>query len=257
MVHSLAKWKRHTLARYGFEPGEGILTDMRALRPDEDSLSAKHSVYVDQWDWEKVIDETERSVAFLKQTVRQIYAALLATEASLAEQGERTRLAEQVYFIDSEALAQQFPELSPKQREREITRQHGSVFIMGIGGQLKEGQPHDVRAPDYDDWSTLSEEGFTGLNGDLLVWHDGLQDALELSSMGIRVDSTALLQQLELSRQQHRAELPWHQALLTGQLPLTIGGGIGQSRVVMQLLQLDHSAQAQCGVWPEKVKHAL
>jgi aspartate--ammonia ligase len=257
VVHSLAKWKRHTLARYGFEPGEGILTDMRALRPDEDSLSAKHSVYVDQWDWEKVIDESQRSVAFLKQTVRQIYAALLATEASLAEQGERTRLAEQVYFIDSEALAQQFPELSPKQREREITRQHGSVFIMGIGGLLKEGQPHDVRAPDYDDWSTLSEEGFTGLNGDLLVWHDGLQDALELSSMGIRVDSTALLQQLELSRQQHRAELPWHQALLTGQLPLTIGGGIGQSRVVMQLLQLDHIAQAQCGVWPEEVKHAL
>lgn len=256
VVHSLAKWKRQTLARYGFEPGEGILTDMRALRPDEDSLSAKHSVYVDQWDWEKVIDESQRSVTFLKQTVRAIYAALRATETSLAEPAAKP-LAEQVHFIDSEALAKQFPTLSPKQREREITRQYGSVFIMGIGGQLQEGRPHDVRAPDYDDWSTLSEEGFTGLNGDLLVWHEGLQDALELSSMGIRVDRSALLQQLQLSRQQHRAELPWHQALLTGELPLTIGGGIGQSRVVMQLLQLDHIAQAQCGIWPQAIANAL
>ena len=258
VVHSLAKRKRQTLARYQFERGEGIVTDMRALRPDEDMLGAKHSVYVDQWDWEMVIAEEQRSIDFLKQTVRAIYSALKNTEITLQQQhGLSPTLAEEIFFIDSQTLVERYPTLSAKQREQEIARQYGSVFIIGIGGLLKNGERHDIRAPDYDDWSTPAGEGISGLNGDLLVWHKGLQDALELSSMGIRVDAAALRRQLQLSRQQQRAELPWHQSLLAGQLPLTIGGGIGQSRVVMQLLQLDHIAQAQCGVWASPIEGAL
>lgn len=258
VVHSLAKWKRQTLAKYQFEEGEGIVAQMRALRPDEEQLGPKHSVYVDQWDWEKVISDKQRSIAYLQETVGAIYSALKQTEASLtAVVPHDPQLPDDVVFVHSETLAQQYPQLTPKQREREVVKEHGAVFIIGIGADLSDGQAHDVRAPDYDDWSTPSVDGFTGLNGDLLVWHAGLDDALELSSMGIRVDQDALLRQLEKSRQQHRAELPWHQALLTGELPLTIGGGIGQSRVVMQLLQLDHIGKVQCSVWPDAMEGVL
>ena len=258
VVHSLAKWKRQTLAKYGFAVGEGIITDMRALRPDEDSLGAKHSVYVDQWDWEQVISETQRSSEYLKQVVATIYAALKRTEQRLSEQfGVPACLSPSLHFIHSQELVERYPQLTPKQRERAITREHGSVFIMGIGSPLTDGQAHDVRAPDYDDWSSIADDGRTGLNGDLLVWHEAIDDALELSSMGIRVDADALVRQLQLSRQQHRAQLPWHQSLLTGELPLTIGGGIGQSRVVMQLLQLDHIAKTHCSVWPQAIQGAL
>lgn len=258
VVHSLAKWKRQTLARYQFDQGEGIVAQMRALRPDEEALGPKHSVYVDQWDWEKVISEEQRSIDYLKTTVRAIYRALKHTEQRLADVCQHDyQLPEEVFFIHSEELSQRYPSLTPKQREREIVKAHGAVFIIGIGGQLSDGQAHDVRAPDYDDWSTMADSGYTGLNGDLLVWHPLLDDALELSSMGIRVDKKALLRQLEQSQQLQRSELPWHQSLLAGELPLTIGGGIGQSRVVMQLLQLSHIGQAQCSVWPEAVEGAL
>jgi len=258
VVHSLAKWKRQTLARYQFDVGEGIVTEMKALRPDETTLGAKHSVYVDQWDWELVIDAQQRSESFLRTTVEKVYQALQATEQALCKEYQQSPLLPQsIQFIHSEDLLQQYPGLTPKQRERQITKQYGAVFILGIGGALSDGAAHDVRAPDYDDWSTPIDGGRTGLNGDLLVWHPGLDDALELSSMGIRVDQTALARQLAISRQQHRAELPWHQQLIAGQLPLTIGGGIGQSRVAMQLLQLDHIAKVQCGVWPKAIEGAL
>ena len=258
VVHSLAKWKRQLLGEYGFSEGEGILTHMTALRPDEESLGHKHSVYVDQWDWEKVIAEHDRSVAYLKCTVRRIYAALLRTVECIPEIRARgLELPDDIYFIHSETLAQQYPELSSKQREREITKAYGAVFIIGIGARLSDGQAHDARAPDYDDWSTVSETGETGLNGDLLVWHEAIDDALELSSMGIRVDKAALKRQLELSQQQSKACLPWHKSLIGGKMPLTIGGGIGQSRVVMFLMQDSHIAKVQASVWPEEVTQSL
>lgn len=258
VVHSLAKWKRQTLAQYQFAVGEGIVTQMKALRPDEESLGPKHSVYVDQWDWERVISEEQRSIAYLRETVQQVYHALQEAEKAVCKvSGEAPKLVQDLFFIHSQDLAQSYPQLTAKQREREIVKAHGAVFIIGIGAPLADGKKHDERAPDYDDWSTVTDGGYTGLNGDLLVWHEELDDALELSSMGIRVDQAALKRQLEMSQQQHRSEQPWHQALLTGKLPLTIGGGIGQSRVVMQLLGLDHIGKAQCSVWPQQVEGAL
>ena len=258
VVHSLAKWKRYTLGRYGFGAGEGIVTQMKALRPDEEALSSVHSVYVDQWDWEKVITEEQRSLAFLIQTVERIYAALRQTEQQYIEQhGGTGTLPEKIQVVHAEDLITAYPDLTAKQRERKVVKQHGAVFLVGIGGELSHGHAHDVRAPDYDDWSSVNEQGSTGLNGDILVWHPVLDDALELSSMGIRVDQQALKRQLAISEQEEKLQLPWHQSLLAGELPLTIGGGIGQSRVVMQILQSDHIAKVQCGVWPEPIAEAL
>lgn len=258
VVHSLAKWKRYTLGRYGFGAGEGIVTQMKALRPDEEALSSVHSVYVDQWDWEKVITEEQRSLAYLIQTVERIYAALRQTEQQYIEQhGGTETLPEKIQVVHAEDLITAYPDLTAKQRERKVVKQHGAVFLVGIGGELSHGHAHDVRAPDYDDWSSVNEQGSTGLNGDIIVWHPELDDALELSSMGIRVDQQALKRQLAISQQEEKLQLPWHQSLLAGELPLTIGGGIGQSRVVMQILQSDHIAKVQCGVWPEAIAEAL
>ncbi|MGM0631439.1 MAG: aspartate--ammonia ligase [Pseudomonadota bacterium] len=258
VVHSLAKWKRYTLGRYGFDAGEGIVTLMKALRPDEEALSSVHSVYVDQWDWEKVITEEQRSLSFLSKTVERIYSALRETERLYTETYDADNvLPETIHVVHTEELIKAYPELTTKQRERKIVKQYGAVFLVGIGGELSHGHAHDVRAPDYDDWSSINEQGSTGLNGDIIVWHPALNDALELSSMGIRVDQQALKRQLSLSRQEEKLHLPWHQSLLAGDLPLTIGGGIGQSRVVMQILQSDHIAKVQCGVWPEPIAEAL
>ncbi|MEM0515491.1 aspartate--ammonia ligase [Pseudoalteromonas sp. YIC-827] len=256
VVHSLAKWKRKTLGDYGFSVGTGIYTHMKALRPDEERLSPIHSVYVDQWDWEKVICErTERSLASLKDTVTSIYGALKATEEYVAREfGIEPQLPEQIHFVHAEKLRQEYPDLSAKERERAICKRLGAVFLIGIGGKLADGLRHDVRAPDYDDWSTTAEEGLPGLNGDILVWNKVLEDAFEISSMGIRVCPESLLTQLELSGQSHKSAMPWHQALLAKELPQTIGGGIGQSRLVMLLLQKSHIGQVQVGVWSEEVK---
>lgn len=258
VVHSLAKWKRQMLGRFGFTAGEGIVTQMIALRPDEEQLGATHSVYVDQWDWEKVITEKQRSLCFLIETVESLYEGLRHTEQHVIKQfGGAEILPERLHIVHTEALAEAYPMLTPKQREHQITRQHGAVFLIGIGGALRHGEAHDDRAPDYDDWSSVNEAGYTGLNGDLLVWHTRLGQPLELSSMGIRVDQKALKRQLAIRRQQDKLSLPWHQSLIAGEMPLTIGGGIGQSRVVMQILQSEHIGQVHCGVWPDPVVGAL
>ena len=217
VVHSLAKWKRLTLADYDIQPGYGIYTDMNAIRADE-SLGNLHSIYVDQWDWERTITLEDRNIAFLKRIVRRIYSAMLRTEYLINETYPQLEpfLAREVFFIHAEELRRQYPGMTPKEREDAVTRDYGAVFIMGIGGLLADGKPHDLRAPDYDDWSSPNEEGFTGLNGDLLVWNPILQRAMELSSMGIRVDKESMLRQLELCGQQERKELFFHKKLLDG-----------------------------------------
>ncbi len=244
VVHSLAKWKRLALHRYGFRPGNGLLTDMNAIRRDED-VDNLHSVYVDQWDWEKVITREERCEAFLEETVRRIVSAICGTLDELKwGNGEiSTELCRDVTFISSQELEDLYPELSPKEREDRITKAHKTVFIKGIGGKLKSGQKHDGRAPDYDDWS---------MNGDLLFWHEPLGLALEISSMGIRVDEAALAAQLEAAGCQERAELPFHKMLLEGKLPLTIGGGIGQSRLCMLMLGKAHVGEVQASIWDKE-----
>ena len=254
VVHSLAKWKRHTLARFGFNEGEGLFVHMKALRPDEDSLDQTHSVYVDQWDWEKVIPAGKRNLAYLKDTVRAIYTAILETEAAVnAKFGLPRFLPQEITFIHSEDLVQRYPGMTDKQRENAICKEYGAVFLIGIGGNLSDGKPHDMRAPDYDDWTTPSEGEYKGLNGDILVWNPVLERAFELSSMGIRVDETALRKQLALANDEERLKLDWHQDLINGRLPLSIGGGIGQSRLVMLLLRKRHIGEVQSSVWPKSV----
>ena len=254
VVHSLAKWKRHTLARFGFNEGEGLFVHMKALRPDEDSLDQTHSVYVDQWDWEKVIPAGKRNLAYLKDTVRAIYTAMLETEAAVnAKFGLPRFLPQEITFIHSEDLVQRYPGMTDKQRENAICKEYGAVFLIGIGGNLSDGKPHDMRAPDYDDWTTPSEGEYKGLNGDILVWNPVLERAVELSSMGIRVDETALRKQLALANDEERLKLDWHQDLINGRLPLSIGGGIGQSRLVMLLLRKRHIGEVQSSVWPKSV----
>lgn len=241
VVHSLAKWKRATLGQYGFEAGEGIVTQMKALRPDEDQLSAVHSVFVDQWDWEQVIAEEQRTQAQLHATVKAIYAALQATlDDYKAGFGSDLSLPAEIKFLTSEELLQAYPELTPKEREHAAAEEHGAIFVEGIGGKLSDDSIHDVRAPDYDDWS---------LNGDVIVWNPILKQSLELSSMGIRVDRAALLKQLASSGRIDSESLPWHQKLLSGQLPQTVGGGIGQSRLCMWMMQKPHIGYVQHGVW--------
>ena len=252
VVHSLAKWKRLKLAELGIAPGRGIYTDMNALRPDEE-LDNIHSIYVDQWDWEKVIRREDRHLGFLKQTVRRIYEAIKVTENKLFVEFPQItpELPEDIHFVHAEELVQLYPGLSPKERENEIVRRWGAVFIIGIGGVLSDGQAHDGRAADYDDWSSPNEEGFKGLNGDILVWNNILQRPFELSSMGIRVDEEALRRQLEIKGESWKKDLPFHKSLLAGELPCTIGGGIGQSRLCMYLLRKAHIGEIQSSIWPE------
>lgn len=256
VVHSLAKWKRLTLAEYNIEPGYGIYTDMNAIRADEE-LGNLHSLYVDQWDWERTITAEQRNVNFLKQIVTRIYSAMRRTEYMVCEMYPQIKpfLPNDIRFIHAEELIQRYPNLSPKDREHAITKEYGAVFIIGIGCQLSDGKPHDLRAPDYDDYSTIDPEtGLPGLNGDLLVWNHVLERSVELSSMGIRVDKEALLRQLALSGQEQRKELYFHRRLLHGTLPLCIGGGIGQSRLCMLYLQKAHIGEIQASIWPEDMR---
>ena len=254
VVHSLAKWKRLALKRYQFHPGEGLYTDMNAIRRDEDTDNI-HSIYVDQWDWEKVITTEERTPERLQLCDERIYAALKRTEFLLSEQFPVLQpfLPDRIHFIHAEELRKQYPGLSPKEREERIACQFGAVFIRGIGGALGDGTIHDDRSPDYDDWSTEAEDGSVGLNGDIIVWNPVLQSAFEISSMGIRVDRAALEKQLWLKNAGDRKKLYFHSLLLEGKLPQTMGGGIGQSRLCMLLLQKCHIGEVQAGLWPDEV----
>ncbi|MDO4634589.1 MAG: aspartate--ammonia ligase [Streptococcus sp.] len=255
VVHSLAKWKRHTLARFGFNEGEGLFVHMKALRPDEDSLDATHSVFVDQWDWEKVIPSGRRNLAYLKETVEKIYKAIRLTELAVEARFDiESVLPKQITFIHTEELVERYPDLTPKERENAICKEFGAVFLIGIGGELPDGKPHDGRAPDYDDWTSESEKGFRGLNGDILVWNETLGTAFELSSMGIRVDKDALTRQLAITGDEERLKFDWHKRLLNDDFPLTIGGGIGQSRLAMFLLRKRHIGEVQSSVWPQAVR---
>ena len=246
VVHSLAKWKRLALHDYNFFVGNGLVTDMNAIRRDEE-LDNLHSIYVDQWDWEKVIDQSTRNEAYLKDTVRRIVSAICGTLDELKWQFSdlSTDLCRDVFFITAQELEDLYPQLTPKERENAAVREHKTVFIQQIGGKLKSGKPHDGRAPDYDDWS---------LNGDLLFWHEPLECALEISSMGIRVDSESLDKQLTEAGCDSRRKLPFHKMLLNGELPLTIGGGIGQSRLCMLLLGKAHIGEVQASLWDEETK---
>ncbi len=244
VVHSLAKWKRMALAKYGFATHTGLYTDMNAIRRDEicDNI---HSLYVDQWDWEKVIEESDRTVEFLQDTVRRIYAAILLTADFVERRHPEliNYLPREIKFITSQELLDKYPTLTAKERENAIAKEYGAVFLMQIGGRLSNGEKHDGRAPDYDDWA---------LNGDLLVYNRVLDSALELSSMGIRVDKETLIKQLTAENKLDRLELPFHKSLVNGELPLTIGGGIGQSRLCMQILQKAHIGEVHASVWPEE-----
>ena len=255
VVHSLAKWKRLTLAEYHIEPGHGIYTDMNAIRADEE-LDNLHSLYVDQWDWEAVITREQRTVAFLKDTVRRIYAAIRRTEYLTCETYPQLKpfLPEEITFIHSEDLLEMYPDKSPKEREDAICKRFGAVFVTGIGGRLSDGRKHDGRAPDYDDWSTVAEDGKVGLNGDILIWYPVLERSFELSSMGVRVDSEALRRQLKTEGKEDREKLYFHRKLLAGELPLTIGGGIGQSRLCMVMLHKAHIGEIQASIWPEEMR---
>ena len=243
VVHSLAKWKRVKLAEMGVQPGRGIYTDMNALRPDEE-LDNIHSIYVDQWDWEKVIRREDRSIDFLKKTVRRIYEAIKVTENKLYVEFPQIKpeLPEEIHFITSQELLDLYPTLDAKQREDAVTEKYRAVFIIGIGGTLSDGTRHDGRAADYDDWA---------LNGDLLLWNNVLGRAFEVSSMGIRVDEKSLMEQLKAKGEESKVSLMYHRKLLAGELPLTIGGGIGQSRLCMFLLRKAHIGEIQSSLWPE------
>lgn len=244
IVNSLAKWKRLALKRYGYKEGEGIWTDMNAIRPDE-VLDNLHSLYVDQWDWERVISEQDRTLSFLLGIVDLIYDAIKKTERVVAESCSiPVSLPDKIVHVSSETLEGRYLSLDRKQRETAIAREHGAVFLSKIGWPLKDGKPHDARAPDYDDWN---------LNGDIIVWNQVLSCAFELSSMGIRVDHASLLKQLEAANAMDRKELEFHKILLEGQLPLSIGGGIGQSRLCMLLLGKAHIGEVQASVWPPEM----
>lgn len=245
IVHSLAKWKRYALKRYGFQHGEGLYTDMNAIRRDEDTDNI-HSIYVDQWDWEKIISKEERTVDTLKQVVRTLYTALKNTEKYMAIQYDYIEeiLPKNITFITTQELEDLYPNLSPKEREYKIVKEKGAVFLMQIGDLLASGEKHDGRAPDYDDWS---------LNGDILVYYPVLDIALELSSMGIRVDENSLKSQLQKAGCEERAQLPFQKAILNGELPYTIGGGIGMSRICMFYLRKAHIGEVQCSIWPDDV----
>ena len=245
IVHSLAKWKRYALKKYGFHSGEGLYTDMSAIRRDEDTDNV-HSLYVDQWDWEKIISREERNMETLQYTVRKVYCALRDTEDFISRRYNYIEplLPDDIFFISSQELEDMFPDCSPKERENRIARAKGAVFISQIGKTLASGQRHDGRAPDYDDWE---------LNGDIIVYYPVLDTALELSSMGIRVDEVSLKEQLKEPGCEDRAGLPFQKSLLNGELPYTVGGGIGQSRICMYYLRKAHIGEVQSSLWPEDV----
>ncbi len=244
IVHSLAKWKRLALKRYGFQPGEGIYTDMNAIRRDEDTDNI-HSIFVDQWDWEKVITKEQRTVDTLKDAVKSVYEALRVTEKYIANKYQYVEcfLPEEITFITSQTLEDRYPDLTPRERENEAAREYGAIFLMQIGGALASGKPHDGRAPDYDDWN---------LNGDIIVYYPVLDMALELSSMGIRVDEGSLARQLQLAGCPERAELPFQKAILEQNMPYSVGGGIGQSRICMFFLRKAHIGEVQASLWREE-----
>ncbi len=248
VVQSLAKWKRMALKRYGFLPGEGLYTNMNAIRRDEE-LDNLHSCYVDQWDWEKVITKEQRTVETLQSVVRQIFKVIKHMEHEVWYKYPKAvnHLPEDIYFISSDELLSRYPDKTPKERENAIAKEHGCVFVMKIGDVLSDGKPHDGRAPDYDDWA---------LNGDILFWYNTLGCALEVSSMGIRVDEVSLASQLKKSGCEERRKLPYHKMLLGGELPYTIGGGIGQSRLCMLLLDRAHVGEVQASIWPEDMRQA-
>ncbi len=252
VVNSLAKWKRMALADYNIEPGYGLYTDMNAIRPDEE-LDNIHSLYVDQWDWERVMLPGERNLEFLKKNVRGIHEALKRTEFIVYEHFPSIPpvLPEEITFIHAEDLLGMYPDLSPKEREAKASEKYGAIFVIGIGGQLPDGSVHDGRAPDYDDWISATENGKIGLNGDIILWNPVLKIPFEISSMGIRVDKSSLLKQLEISGKEERKELYFHQRLLNGDLPLSIGGGIGQSRISMFFLRKAHVGEVQASIWPK------
>ena len=250
IVQSLAKWKRMALADLGFKPGYGLYTDMNAIRPDDD-IDAIHSIYVDQWDWEKVMDEGERNLDYLKKTVITIYGAIKRTAFNISELYPQLDdyLPEEITFVHTEEAKAMWPDKSPDEREYELAKKYGVVFLIGIG---YGNPPHSGRAPDYDDWSTPTVDGYHGLNGDIIVWDKVRGKNLELSSMGIRVDRASLLEQLKIRNAEERKDLYWHKRLLDGEFPQTIGGGIGQSRLCMFLLHKAHIGEVQASVWPEE-----
>lgn len=254
VVQSLAKWKRMSLADLEIEQGFGIYTDMNAIRPDEE-LSNIHSLYVDQWDWERVVSREERNLGFLKKIVKKIYTAILRTEFTVCEHYPAIKpiLPEEITFIHAEELEAEYPTLTPKERENTAAKKYGAIFIIGIGADMPSGEKHDGRAPDYDDWTTETVNGYKGLNGDIVIWNPVLESAFEISSMGIRVDEEALLRQLALSGTEERKNLYWHQRLLKGELPLSIGGGIGQSRLCMYFLRKAHIGEIQSSIWPDEM----
>ncbi len=254
IVQSLAKWKRLQLADFGLQAGEGIYTDMNAIRPDE-VLDSLHSIYVDQWDWERVMRPEERNLEFLHWVVEKIYDVIRRTERYMCHLYPEIRpeLPNEITFIHSEDLERLYPDLPPRGREKRVCQEHGAVFIIGIGADLPGGAPHDGRAPDYDDWSTPTDEGHKGLNGDILVYNPLLDCAYELSSMGIRVDPPALLRQLEIRDVEERKQLYFHRRLLNGELPQSIGGGIGQSRLCMLYLRKAHIGEIQSSLWPKEM----
>jgi aspartate--ammonia ligase len=257
IVHSLAKWKRLKLWELDVEFNEGIVTDMKAIRGDEE-FSAIHSIYVDQWDWEVRISKEERNLSYLKTCVRNIYLALKETEQDIFREYPDLKpvLPQDITYIHSEELLQRYPGYSIKEREDAVAREYGAVFVIGIGKELSDGKAHDGRAPDYDDWSSPNEEGYYGLNGDLIVWDEVLGKALELSSMGIRVDRNSLLTQLAAKGSTDKLKFYFHNLLASGELPESIGGGIGQSRVCMFLLRKKHIGEVQAGIWPESVRES-
>jgi aspartate--ammonia ligase len=251
-LFSLAKWKRMMLADYGFRHGEGLYTDMNAIRPDEECLDNLHSVYVDQWDWERIISPQERSLEFLKWVVARIYEVLKQTEQAVhwRYQDLQPSLPAEITFVHSEDLLAEYPNLGPRQREDQVARKYGAVFVIGIGGQLADGTLHDGRAPDYDDWITPTGNGRKGLNGDIILWYPLLERGFEISSMGIRVDPQTLVQQLDIRGVPQRRDFEWHRRLLKGELPLSVGGGIGQSRLCMFFLRKLHVGEVHAGIWP-------
>ncbi|HAK44360.1 MAG TPA: aspartate--ammonia ligase [Spirochaeta sp.] len=254
VVQSLAKWKRMALANLGFNIGEGLYTDMNAIRPD-DPVDSTHSLYVDQWDWEIAITRENRNLDFLRSTVRKIYDVIRRTERFIGHEYDELTpyLPDEIHFVYSEDLLRDYPHLSPKEREYKVCKELGAVFVIGIGGELADGSIHDGRAPDYDDWSTPTGDGHIGLNGDILVYNRTLDMAFELSSMGIRVDVQALENQLKIRDAEDRRELYFHKRLLDGSLPLSLGGGIGQSRLSMLLLQKAHIGEIQTSIWPDEM----
>lgn len=254
-LFSLAKWKRMVLADYGFGVGEGLYTDMNAIRPDEECLDNLHSVYVDQWDWERSITAEDRNLDFLKMIVRRIYAVLKATEQTVYCRYPEIvpHLPEEITFVHTEDLQAQYPNLSRQEREDAATKEHGAIFLIGIGGALVDGAIHDGRAPDYDDWITETGGGKKGLNGDIILWNPLLDRSFEISSMGIRVSPETLLQQLEVRDALERKDYTWHKRLLNGEFPLSIGGGIGQSRLCMYFLRKLHIGEVHSSVWPQEM----